>query len=546
MSKTVIIGGVAGGASAAARLRRLKEDEEIIILEKGDYISYANCGLPYHIGGTIENQDDLLLQTPEMMQKRFNIEVRIQNEVTKINPTKQEITVYDSNKDETYQETYDNLIIATGSSPLRPNIPGIDSPLIQTLWTVNDTTKIKTIIQQDHIQHVTIVGGGFIGLEMAENIKEAGKEVSLVEATNQVMAPLDFDMAQILHKHMQEHGVHLHLEDGVTSFEEDASQILVHLQSGKQIKSDLVLLAIGVRPNSALAKEAGLEMNARGGIIVDQHMRTSIPNIYAVGDVVEVTEFISQDKSMIPLAGPANKQGRIAADNIAGIASRYEGTQASSIVKVFDLTVACTGLNEKSLVKKEIPYASILFSQNSHATYYPGAKPMMIKLLFSKDGSKIYGGQIVGEEGVDKRIDTLGVAIRLGASIHDLKELELAYAPPYSSAKDPINMAGFVAGNLLEGHVSFAKWDEVETNQDAIILDVREPQEVSNFGLENAINIPLGSLRQELAQLDPNKEYIIFCAVGVRAYNAYRLLQQHGFKHLKVYPGGMRYYRLTH
>ena len=255
MSKTVIIGGVAGGASAAARLRRLKEDEEIIILEKGDYISYANCGLPYHIGGTIENQDDLLLQTPEMMQKRFNIEVRIQNEVTKINPTKQEITVYDSNKDETYQETYDNLIIATGSSPLRPNIPGIDSPLIQTLWTVNDTTKIKTIIQQDHIQHVTIVGGGFIGLEMAENIKEAGKEVSLVEATNQVMAPLDFDMAQILHKHMQEHGVHLHLEDGVTSFEEDASQILVHLQSGKQIKSDLVLLAIGVRPIARLLRK---------------------------------------------------------------------------------------------------------------------------------------------------------------------------------------------------------------------------------------------------------------------------------------------------
>ena len=581
MSKTVIIGGVAGGASCAARLRRLDGERDIIILERGEYISYANCGLPYHVGDVIRSRKALLLMTPERMKDRFNIEVRTKNEVTAIDREAKTVTVRDLAGGREYTEPYDDLVIATGSSPLRPRIPGIDSDLIRTLWTVPDTDQIRGLVQEEGIRSAALIGGGFIGLEMAENLRHVGLKVTIIEALDQVMAPLDFEMAQLLHQNIRENGVDLRLADAVESFEETGpqaaqggslqatesepqagqaealeeiqkgrKQVTVHLKSGAAVTADLVILSIGVRPNSMLAKEAGLALNQRGGIIVDEHMRTEDPHIYAVGDVIEVEDLVFGDRTMVPLAGPANKQGRIAADNLAGGDAVYRGTQGSSVAKVFDLTAASTGANEKTLIRrglvKNTDYRSLIITQNSHAGYYPGATPMTIKMLFSMDGKKIFGAQIVGREGVDKRIDTIGVAMRLGAGVQQLKELELAYAPPYSSAKDPVNMLGFVAENLLAGRVNIAEWDEPDTNKEAVFLDVREELEQLNYRVPNAVPLPLSQLRERINELDPNKRHIILCGMGVRAYVTQRILAQNGFKDLAIYPGGTRFYQSLH
>ncbi len=550
MKKIVIIGGVAGGASCAARLRRLDEEANIIMLERGEYISYANCGLPYHVGDVIKSRDALLLQSPEAMKKKYDIDVRVKNEVTSIDKENKKITVRRLDSGETYEETYDTLVISTGSSPVRPPIPGIGSSRIQTLWTVPDTDRIRALIKENKIKTAAVIGGGFIGLEMAENLRHAGLSVSLIEMLDQVMTPVDYEMAQLLHENILQNGVDLHLGDGVAGFEDQDGSVAITLKSGKTLSAELVILSIGVRPNSELAKAAGLSVNERGGIVVDEYLKTSDPDIYAVGDVIQVDDLIFQEPTMIPLAGPANKQGRIAANNIAGAQETYNKTQGTSVAKVFNLAVASTGANEKALIKRGLQkgsdYESIIITQNSHAGYYPGAVPITLKLLFSADGKKIFGAQIVGRDGVDKRIDTLAVAIRLGAGISDLKSLELAYAPPFSSAKDPVNMAGFVAENLITGKVAFSSWDAVEQNPETVLLDVREDAELMAFSLPNAKHIPLGQLRSRLKELDPSRKIIVFCAIGVRAYNAARLLMQNGFHNVKLYPGGARFYQSTH
>ena len=552
MSKTVIIGGVAGGASCAARLRRLDESMEIVLLERGEYISYANCGLPYYVGGVIKSRDALLLQTPEAMKAKYNIDVRVKNEVLSIDRGGKTVTIRRVDSGETYTESYDKLLISTGSSPLRPPIPGIDSPRILTLWTVPDTDLIRALIHEQNVKTAAVIGGGFIGLETAENLRHAGLDVSIIEMQSQVMAPLDYEMAQLLHENILQNGVNLYLNDGVDSFSDEGNSVNIKLKSGKLVSAELVILSIGVRPNGELAKAAGLDTNARGGIITDEYLRTSDPDIYAVGDVIEVEDFIYKDRAMVALAGPANKQGRIAANNIAGANEIYNGTLGTSAAKVFDLTAASTGSNEKTLRKRELvkgkDYESIIITQNSHAGYYPGALPLTIKLLFSPDSGKILGAQIVGIEGVDKRIDTIAATVRLGGDVEDLKQLELAYAPPYSLAKDPVNMAGFTAENVMSGKVKFAEWDAIETNPDAIVLDVREEAELMAYSLQSFVNIPLGQLRGRLSELEKYKEkkIIVLCAIGVRAYNACRILVQNGYENVFLYPSGVGFYRSTH
>ncbi|MCR4675284.1 MAG: FAD-dependent oxidoreductase [Lachnospiraceae bacterium] len=549
MGKTIIVGGVAAGASCAARLRRLKENEEIILLERGEYISYANCGLPYHVGKVIGNREDLLVMKKPMMENRFHIDVRNNSEVTSINRDKQRVSIREVNGKE-YEESYDNLVIATGSSPLKPRIEGMESQRVKTLWTVPDTDEIKSFIQEQNAKKAVVVGGGFIGLEMAENLQFLGMDVTIVEAANQIMAPLDYELALLLNENIRKNGVKLILNNGVSRFEDKTDGIDVVLSDEKVVSADLVILAIGVRPNSELARDAGLELNERGGIVVNENMQTSDPYIYAAGDVVEVEDFVLGEKTMVPLAGPANKQGRIVADNIAGIPSKYAGTQGSSVVKVFDLNAAATGVNEKTLIKKgwvkNKDYRSLLITQNSHAGYYPGATPIYVKLLFSMDGNEIYGGAVVGRDGVDKRIDTLGVALRLHASVFDLTNLELSYAPPFSSAKDPVNMAGYVAENMINGFVEIAEWNELDVNENAVILDVREKPELTMFAFQKGVNIPLSELRNRYEELDKQKEYVIFCAIGVRAYNAYKILKEKGFTNIKIYPAGTRFYMSTH
>ena len=557
--KVVIVGGVAGGAGCAARLRRLDETAEIVILERGDYISYANCGLPYHVGNVIRSRDSLLVTPAQQMRDRFRVDVRTHNEVTAIDRVNKTVLVHNSDTDEDYNETYDKLVLATGSSPLRPPIPGIDSPRIHTLWTVADTDLFRSMVYEQKIQTAVVVGGGFIGLEMAENLKEAGVDVAILEAADQVMAPLDFEMAQMLHGEIRDKGIRLELGDPVASFEDKGDTVVTTLKSGTSVEAEFVVMSIGVRPNSGIAKDAGLPLNQRGGIIVDDYMQTEDPNIFAVGDVVEVLDANTGGRTMVPLAGPANKQGRIVADNIAATAKGekphilYAGTQGSSVVKVFDYTAASTGRNEKQLIaaglKKGTDYEVVYVTQNHHAGYYPGALPMVIKLIVEKAApvdSHILGAQIVGYEGVDKRIDTLGVSLRLGATVDDLTDLELAYAPPYSSAKDPVNMAGFAAQNALEGLVTFADWNFDETTPDAVILDIREDAERMVSKLPDAVEIPLGELRDRMDELDKDKTYVVFCGIGVRAYNATRTLANHGFKHVLVYPGGTRLYHATH
>lgn len=556
--KVLIIGGVAGGATTAARLRRLDESAEIILFERGEYISYANCGLPYHIGGVIKERDALLLQTPEGMKAKFAIDVRVNNEVLSIDRDRKTVRVKKGKTGEEYEESYDILVISTGSSPLKPPIPGIDSPGIYTLWTVPDTDRIKKIVTEQKPKRAAVIGGGFIGLEMAENLHAVGCEVTVVEMLNQVMAPIDFEMAQLVHENMRMNHVQLELNNGVKQFAHQDGVTTITLQDGKTIEAELVILSIGIRPNSQLAKDCELVLNAKGGIVVNEYLKTSDPNIYAVGDVIEVEEFVFKNKTMIPLAGPANKQGRICANNIAretghlkSRPEKYKGTQGTSIAQVFDLSVAATGINEKTLksMGKELnkDYFVALINQKSHAGYYPGATPLTLKLLFGKDG-KIFGAQIVGQEGADKRIDTIATAMRLGGTIYDLAELELAYAPPYSSAKDPVNMLGFVAENILEGIASFIDWnglDELEQSNrdDYIILDVGEEMERMAFQIPNSCHIPLGQLRERSNELDKNKLIIPYCAIGVRSYNAARMLLNSGFEKVKVLPGGTSFYK---
>ncbi|MDY5114318.1 MAG: FAD-dependent oxidoreductase [Bilifractor sp.] len=550
MNKTVIIGGVAAGAGCAARLRRLDENAEIVLLERGPYISYANCGLPYYVGDVIKSKDALLVTKEEVLRERFRVDVRTRNEVTAIDRKQKKIAVTDLASNRTYEEDYDKLVIATGSSPVRPRIPGIDSERIFTLWTVPDAEKIREMAADGRSSRAIVVGGGFIGLETAENLRKEGLQVSIVEALDQVMAPFDREMAMLLEENIRENGVDLYLSDGVASFRTEEQTVFVKLSSGKELSADFVVLSIGVRPNSQLAIQAGLMCNERGGICVDEQLHTSDPDIYAAGDVIEVTDPVFGEKTMIPLAGPANRQARIVADNIAGGKESYRGTQGASVARVFDLTAASVGAGEKKLIRRGMVRGKddekVVITQNSHAGYYPGAIPMILKLLFSPDGKKIFGAQIAGGEGVDKRIDTIGTVMQLGGGIAELKNLELAYAPPYSSAKDPVNMAAFAAENVIRKLVAFSEWDDPKPDAGEIILDVREEAERLAWAPAESVNIPLGELRGRLNELDRKKSYIVMCAVGVRAYTAARILSQHGFEHIKVYPGGARLFRSLH
>ncbi len=554
--KTVIIGGVAGGATTAARLRRRDETMQIVLLERGGYISYANCGLPYYIGDVIKSRDALLLQTPRAMKNKFDIDVRVSSEVTRIMPEEKKVEVKNLATGEVYEETYDNLVLATGSSPVKPPIPGIDADHIFTLWTVPDTDRIKAYITEKQPKRAAVIGGGFIGLEMAENLHQQGLEISVIEMQNQVMAPVDLEMAKLVHENMRRNHVHLILEDGVKEFHQADGATKIELKSGAVIEADLVILSIGIRPNSELAKRAGLALNQRGGVLVDEYLKTSYPDIYAVGDVIEVTHYVTKDKTMVPLAGPANKQARILADNLAGDRKKYNGTLGTAVAKVFDLNVASVGLNEKQLKAmgkvKNQDYYSALINQKSHAGYYPGATSLTLKLLFDKEG-KILGGQIVGQDGVDKRIDTLATTMKLNGTVYDLTELELAYAPPFSSAKDPVNMLGFVAENILRGLVSFIEWDEVdalladpEKKDDYVILDVTEEMERMVFSIPDSYHIPLGQLRKRLEELDREKLIIPYCTIGVRSYNAARMLSQNGFERVAVLSGGTSFYKSMH
>lgn len=547
--KVIIVGGVAGGASAAARLRRVDEQAEIIMVERGPYISFANCGLPYYIGGTIEERSALLVQTPEDMNARFRVDVRVENEVLSIDREKKTVQIRDIKEDRVYEESYDKLVLSPGSTPLKPPIPGIDAPNIFSLWNIPDVDRIKGFVDGMKPKTAAVIGGGFIGLEMAENLHDLGMDVSVVEMADQVMAPVDFEMAQIVHKHMKTKNVNLLLGDGVKNFEYHNGKTRVTLQSGNHIEVDMVILSIGVRPQSELAKNAGLEMNQRNGIVVNAHMKTSDENIYAIGDAIEVVDFISGDKTMVPLAGPANKQGRICADNIAGINSAYKGTQGTSVAKVFDLTVASTGVNEKTLKRngKEYgkDYYTTIVHPNSHAGYYPGAIPMTLKLIFSTDG-KVLGAQNVGYDGVEKRVDVIATAIRFGATVYDLTELELAYAPPYSSAKDPVNMAGYVGENILKGVTKPFQWHEIkDVGEDVVILDVREPIERDLGFITGSVNIPVDELRDRLSELDRNKKIVVYCAVGIRGHAASRILMQNGFEHVYNLMGGYATYATT-
>lgn len=552
--RTLIIGGVAGGATTATRLRRRDENREIIVFERGEYISYANCGLPYYIGDTIKSRDALLLQTPEAMKDKYNIDVRIKNEVLEIDPDAKKVIVKDLKTDKTYEESYDDLVIATGSSPLKPQIPGIDHKNIFTLWNVNDMDNIKSYINENKISSAAVIGGGFIGLEMAENLDHANLEVTLIEMQNQVMAPLDLEMANLLHENIIANGVDLILNDGVKAFEDAGEKIKIILTSGQEVIVDMVVLSIGVKPNSELAAKANLALNAKKGIIVDEYLKTSADHIYAVGDVIEVDNFITKEKTMIPLAGPANKQARILADNLCGDQKKYHGSQGSAIAKVFDLNAASVGINEKQLKAmkkvKNKDYFTALINQKSHAGYYPGATNLTLKMIFDADG-KIYGAQIVGQDGVDKRIDTLATTIRLKGTIYDLMELELSYAPPFSSAKDPVNMLGYVAENILSHKAKFIEWDEVDAlledkKDDFVILDVTEEMERMVFAIKDSYHIPLGKLRQRINELDKSKLIIPYCAIGVRSYNAARILMQNGFKRVAILSGGTSFYKSMH
>lgn len=544
MKKVLIIGGVAGGASAAARLRRLNENLEIILFEKGEYISFANCGLPYYIGEEIKDRNKLLIQTVAGMSTRFNIDIRNFNEVISINKENKIVKVKNLKTLEIYEESYDKLILSPGASPINPPIAGKDSAKnIFTLRNLKDTDAIKTFVDENAPKTATIIGGGFIGIEMAENLSNRGIKVTIIDKSNQVMAPLDYEMASIVHEHLLDNSISLILNNGISSIENNGNTVI--LENGESINTDLIILAIGVKPETKIAKEAGIETNSRGAIVVNEYLETSNKDIYAIGDAIEVKDFINGSKTHIPLAWPANRQGRLVADNIVGKKTSYNGTLGSSVAKVFDITVASTGNNEKTLRNLNIDYKVVHIHPNSHAGYYPGAFPVHLKLLFNNEG-KILGAQAVGFEGIEKRIDIIATAIKGNLTVFDLPDLELCYAPPYSSAKDPVNMAGYVASNILEEKVETIQWYEVENliKENAYILDVRNPIELEGGKIENAHNIPLDNLRDNLNKLDKRKKIYVYCKVGLRGYLAYRILKQHGFSPINI-DGGYTTYSIA-
>ena len=537
--RILIVGGVAGGASAAARLRRLDETAEIIMFERDDYISFANCGLPYYIGGEIKDRDDLLLQTPESLKKRFNIEVRIRNEVTAIDPGKKQINVKNLSSGDSYTESYDKLILSPGAEPARPPIPGIDSDRIFTLRNVPDTDLINDFIDKHKPKRAVIVGAGYIGLEMAENLRRRGMLVAIVEMVDQVLPVIDKEMAGFIQPELQKHNVALWLNDAVANFRPSNSRLEVGLKSGMELSCEMVILAMGVKPEVKLARLAKLDIGETGGIKVNRNLQTSGPDIYAIGDAIEVRDFVLDNPTLIPLAGPANKQGRMVADNIFGRNRQYNGTQGTSILKVFDLTVAMTGASEKALAKTNVEYEKLYIHPANHVGYYPGAKQMCIKLLFTKPEGKILGAQIVGSRGVDRRIDIFAVAIRAGLTVFDLQELELAYAPPYGSGKDAVNMAGFVASNILEGTMEVVHWNQLDETD--YILDVRSARESKRDNVPSSINIPVDELRNKLNELPKDTVINVFCAVGIRSYIACRILMQNGFIARNISGGYITY-----
>ncbi len=539
--KILIVGGVAGGATAAARIRRLDETAQVILFERGEYISFANCGLPYYIGNIIKKRDRLLVTTREDFMERYNIDIRNFSEVTAIDRAAKQVTVVNALDRKTYTESYDKLILSPGAEPVRPPIEGMENENFFTLRNIPDTDRIKARLDKEKPEAAVVVGGGFIGIEMAENLAERGVKVTLVEMLDQVLAPLDYEMATIVHAHLREKGVECRLSDGVQSFSKKDGQVVVHTRAGGEIPCDMVIMAVGVRPENRLAKEAGLKIGGAGGIIVDGSMRTSDPHIYAVGDAVEVRDFVTGLPVMTALAGPANKQGRIAADNVTGGRSVFKGTLGTMVVKVFDQTVAATGPNAKSLERNGVPHLVSYTHSSSHATYYPGADNMAVKLIFSPGSGRVLGAQIVGGKGVDKRIDIFATAIKAGMTVYDLEELELAYAPPYGSAKDPVNIAGFVAANQLKGDLEVVHWNELPgfDPENEVLMDLRTKRELEKFGiLEGAIHIPIDELRSRLSELDREKIYIPYCAVGLRGYIGHRILVQNGFSSRNL-SGGM-------
>lgn len=543
--KYLIVGGVAGGATTAARLRRLDEKCKIIIFERGEYISYANCGLPYYIGGSIPERNNLFVQTPDSFGKRFNLEIRIFNEVISIDKVKKSVTVKELVTGKIYNETYDKLILSPGAEPVRPSLPGINQEGIFTLRNVPDTDRIKKYIQLKKPRHAVVVGAGFIGLEMAENLHQSGIRVTIVEMAEQVMTPLDYSMAALVHQHLKTKNVEFYLKTSVCSFAEKDGRIVITLSSSRTIETDMVVLSIGVRPDSHLAKEAGLKIGETGGIWVNEHLQTSDKDIYAVGDAIEFANPVTGLKMITYLAGPANKQGRIVADNLVkGNLRKYNGSINTAIAKVFDLTVASTGVSGKLLGKLKIPHIDSITHSSSHAGYYPGAMPMSVKISFSPDDGRLFGAQIVGYSGIDKRIDLFSETIRRKGTIYDLAEIEHAYAPPYSSAKDPVNIAGMVAENILEGITNAVSWRAVSENNgnDQFLLDVRTRDEYALGSIEGAVNIPLDELRLHLDELPKNKKIVTFCGVGLRAHVGCRILKQNGFKDVFNLSGGIKTY----
>lgn len=542
--KVVIVGGVAGGASAAARLRRLDESAEIVVFERTGFISYANCGLPYYIGGVISDEEELTLQTPESFWDRFHVEVRVRHDVTAIHTDRKTVTVCEIDTGEIYEESYDKLLLSPGAKPIQPNIPGADSKRIFTLRTVEDTLKIHKYIKEEKPGSATIIGGGFIGMEAAENLAHLGIDVTLVQRSTHLLPPFDFDMACILHGEMKKHGVNLMLNTEVAEIVEEGSRLLMKTSDGCTFQSDIVLFAIGVIPDTALAKNAGLELGVKGSILVNDRMETSVPDVYAVGDAVEVRHFVTGGKAHIALAGPANKQGRIAADNICGGNSVYKGSQGSSVVKVFDMTAASTGINESGAKAAHMDYERVVLSPSSHAGYYPGGRVMTMKVLYEKETLKILGAQIVGYEGVDKRIDVLATAIRAGMKATELAELDLAYAPPYSSAKDPVNMAGFMIENIVSGKVKQFHHDEMDMlprDGSATLLDTRTPYEYAMGKADGFINIPVDDLRERLSEIPKDKPVYVMCQSGLRSYLSCRILTQNGYDCYN-FSGGYRFY----
>lgn len=535
--RLVIVGGVAGGASAAARARRLSEKSEILVLERGPHVSFANCGLPYFAGGEIPERDDLLVQTPESLKERLNLDVRVNSEVTRLNPATRTVVVKELTTGREYEQPYDALILATGAAPIRPPIPGINRPGHFLVRNIPDIDHINAWLQSDRTRRIVVVGGGYIGLEMAEQLRHRHHHVTVVEAMPQVMAPLDPEMAAWLHAELRDHGINVQLNAPVVAFEEPTSEepadaSIVVLKNGHRLPADAVILGLGVKPEASLAREAGLEIGELGGIRVNEHLQTSDPHIWAVGDVIEVRDGVTGQWASIPLAGPANRQGRIAADVIFGRASRYNGTWGTAVLRLFQLTAACTGANAKSLRRANIPFEAVHLHPGSHAGYYPGAQPIALKILFDPTTGRLLGAQAVGRDGVDKRIDVLATALMAGLTVHDLAELELAYAPPFGSAKDPVNLAGMVAQNVVTGETSIVQWDEVASLDPAttLLLDVRDLDERAAGFIPGSIHIPLSELRQRLDELPRNRTLVAYCHSGQRSYLATRLLNQLEFK----------------